>query len=258
MKTLVQLISIGISIILTGCVTLYKPNIVHSPMLKEKGELTTSASLGISGSGLMNLQAAYATSNNTGIMINGMYHNRNLKSADSSVNRLNIFFGEAGAGYFNTLGSEKNFLFQCYGGGGYGHSNDKITNTNQPYPEVRANYLNLFIQPGLAFTDKNLDVAFDLRANYVHLFNIYANLYEQFDFWNTNYKYYSNATLNFINLEPAITIRAGGEKLKGVLQMGAIIPTFNPKSYIAVNTSSYLLLPLLKLSIGFNYTFNWK
>jgi hypothetical protein len=258
MKTSIQLLSFGMLLIITGCVTLYKPNAIHSPMLKEKGELNTSASTGLSGCGLYNIQAAYAISNHAGVMIDGMYHNRHLNSADSSVEKLNMFFGEAGAGYFTTFGDKKNGLFQCYSGGGYGITTDKISNANQPYPEVNAKYFNIFIQPGVAFTNKNFEVSFDLRANYVRLFNIHAYLYDKFEWWNTDFKFYSDTTLDFMNLEPAVTIKAGGEKLKGVFQLGLTIPTINSNSYFDLNTSSMLLVPLIKFSVGVNYIFGRK
>jgi len=257
MKTTILLLFFG-TLLLTGCVTLYKPNAVHSPLLKEKGELSTAASMGISGSGLLNLQAAYAISNHTGIMVNGMYHNRTSTSADSSVDRLNMFFGEAGAGYFTTFGSQKNGLFQCYGGGGSGYTKDKIYYPHQSDPSVHANYFNLFVQPGVAYTSDNFEAALDLRANYVHMFNIHAYLYDQFEFWNTDFKYYSGACLDFMNLEPTITLKAGSKKLKGFFQFGAIIPTINSKSYFEVNTGSLLVLPLIKMSLGINYTFGRK
>jgi hypothetical protein len=258
MKTAIQILSFGILLNLTGCVTLYKSNAIHSPLLKEKGELNTSASLGLSGCGLYNLQTAYAISNHTGVMIDGMYHNRRFSSADSSVEKLDMFFGEAGAGYFIPFANKKNVLFQCYGGGGYGISKDKIDNANQPNPEMNAKYFNIFVQPGLSFTSKYFEVAFDLRANYVRLFNIHAYLYEKFEWWNTDFKLYSDTTLDFVNLEPAITMKAGGGKLKGFLQLGVTIPTINSDSYFAVSTSSMLGAPLFKFSIGINYTFDLK
>ncbi len=258
MKTAFHILTIGMLLFLTRCVTLYKPNVIYSPLLKEKGELITSASLGLSGSGLYNVQAGYAISNHIGVIINGMYHNRNRSSADSSVEKLNIIFGEAGAGYFKPFRIKKNGLFQFYTGGGFGSTTDKINNTNQPNPEVNAKYFNIFIQPGVAFTSKNFEVAFDLRANYVHLFNIHTYLFDNFEWWNTDFKFYSDTTINFMNLEPAITIKAGEGKLKGVLQLGAIIPAINSKSYFDVNNSSMFLLPLIKFSVGVNYTFGRK
>ena len=241
--------------IFTACVTLYKPNAVHSPLLKEKGELNTSASIGLSGCGLYNLQSAYAISNHTGIMIDGMYHQRHISSADSSVDKLNMFFAEAGAGYFTTFGDKKNELFQLYGGGGYGITTDKIDNVSQPDPEFSARYFNTFIQPGLALINRNSQIAFDLRVNYVHLYNIHAFLYDKFEWWNTDFQFYSDTSLYFINLEPTMTIKAGGEKLKGTLQLGLTIPAINSHSYFMVNTYSRLGIPLIKLSVGISYAF---
>lgn len=242
-------------IFFTGCVTLYKPNVVHSPMLKEKGELNTSASFGLLGSGLYNLQAAYAISDHIGIMADGMYHRRYIHSADSSVEKLNMFFGEAGAGYFAAFGTEKNGLFQCYGGGGYGNTTDRIDNSRQFYPEVNARHYNLFIQPGIALVNKKFQVAFDMRINYVHLYNIHAYLYDKFEWWNTDFRFYSDTSVSFVLTEPTITMKAGGEKLKVVLQLGATLPVVNPKSYFDINTSSMLGVTLIKFSAGISYTF---
>lgn len=252
------ILSIGMLFLYTSCVTLYKPNAVQSPLLKEKGELNASASLGLSGCGLYNLQGAYALSNHAGIMLNGMYHNRIRKSDDTSVERLNMIFGEIGTGYFNTFGKEKNGLVQCYSGGGYGYTSDRIDAADQTYPEVNTQYFNVFIQPGVAFINKNLEVAFDVRANYVRLFNIHAYLYDQFEFWNTDFQYFSGISLDFMNLEPNITIKLGNEKFKTILNTALTIPTIHPKSYFDINTSSMLIFPLIKFSVGINYTFNYK
>jgi hypothetical protein len=255
MKTTVQILLSGMFVIFTGCVTLYKPNVIHSPMIREKGELNTSASAGIVGSGLFNLQAAYAISNHAGVIFDGMYHTRYFTSADSSVEKLNIFFVEAGSGYFTPTGNKKNGLFQCYGGFGYGFTSDKIEYANQPDPEVNSKYFNVFVQPGFAYTHKYFEIAFDLRANYVHMFDIHAYLYDQFEWWNTDSKFYSDTTLSFMNLEPAVTFGAGGEKLKGIVQLGITIPAINSHTYFDVNTSSLMMVPLFKFSVGIKYTF---
>jgi hypothetical protein len=83
-------------------------------------------------------------------------------------------------------------------------------------------------------------------------------MYDRFEWWNTQSGLYSDTTLNFINLEPAVTFRFGKENLKGILQMGMTIPVFNVKSYIKINTENYLLLPLIKFSVGVSYTFDKK
>ena len=246
---------ISIFFLSTGCVTLYKPNTINSPLLKEKGDANITGAIGIDGSGLYNLQTAYAVSNHVGLLLNGMYHIRVATSSDNSVDKWQIPFGEIGAGYFSRFGKNKTGVFQCYSGIGLGTTSDKIENSSQSYPEVSADFTNAFIQPGVAFTEERVNIAFDVRVNYVRLYNINAYLYENFEWWNTDYIYSSGASLDFVNLEPAMTIQAGGNKLKAVLQLGLIIPAINAKSYFDVNSSSYFIGPLFKTSIGINYAF---
>lgn len=255
MKTPAKIFSLGLVLILTGCVTLYKPNVVHSPLLQEKGQFNTSAVLGLSGSGVANVQAAYAVSDHVGIMADGMYHGRRISDEESVNEKLDMISGEAGVGYFRKFGSQNNLLFQFYTGGGYGTTSDVILYPDQPNPEANADFYNLFIQPGLAFTSKHFEIAFDLKANYVQLFNINAYLYDQFEWWNTDSKFRSDTTLNFMNLEPTITFKAGGEKLKLFLQTGLSLPTIHSDNFFSVNSESMLLIPLVKLSVGISYRF---
>ncbi len=58
----------------TGCITLYKPNSINTPLLKVQGELKGTVGLSESGCGLLNVQGAYALSNHVGVLLNGMYH----------------------------------------------------------------------------------------------------------------------------------------------------------------------------------------
>ena len=158
MKYGFQILNFFIFFLLTGCVTLYKPNTINSPLLKEKGDLHAAAAFGLSGSGLYNIQSAYAVSDHIGIMINGMYHNSEFSSNNNSMERLNMYFGEAGGGYFSTFGKNNKGLFQCYGGMGYGSTTDKIENSTQVNPEVSAEYINVFIQPGIGHIEKNVEI----------------------------------------------------------------------------------------------------
>jgi hypothetical protein len=258
MKVAKNILLFGTTLILTGCMTLYKPNAIHSPLLKEKGEVNTSVSMGISNCGLVNVQSSYAVSNHMGILADAMYHYRRYDYSDSSVEKLNIFFGEAGAGYFNPFGKKKNLLFQCYGGTGYGSTIDKIHDINPSNPEVSAKYCNLFVQPGLSYLIKYIKIAFDLRMNYIHLFQIHAFLYDKFEWWNTELEFHTDAVLDFLNIEPVATLKIGGSKLEGVLQFGITIPTIKSESYYEVSSSSLLTVPLVKFSIGMNYTFRQR
>lgn len=242
--------------VFSGCITLYVPNAVHSPMLKEKGDTHLAASLGLSGSGTINLQAATAISDHTGLMTNGMFHNRRSDRGDSSREFLNIFFMEAGAGHFSRFGEKSNGLFQIYAGGGYGYSGNRIKKTNQPEPEVNAKYFNIFLQPGLAVSTRYFDLAFDVRTNYIKMFDINAYLYEQFEWWNTEWVSFNDTTLYFVNIEPVMTMKMGEGPLKAMFQLGFIIPTINTDAYFLVNNKSLLIAPLVKVSVGVTYSLN--
>lgn len=253
-----DIVSIGGLIIFTGCVTLYKPNVNHSPLVKEKGEMNTAASIGLSGCGLYNFEVAYAVSDHVGIMLNVMDHYRKMEDTDSSFEKINMFIGEAGAGYFTRIGSNKMGLFQCYGGGGYGITTDKMHNTYFSNPELSANYYNIYIQPGWAIFGEHHVFAIDLKANYVRLYNIHAYLYDKFEWWNTDLKFYSDTSLYFVNLEPTLTLKVGSEKIKGMIQLGFIIPTIHSNSFFHVNTSSLIGTPLIKFSLGITYSIRRK
>ena len=245
------------SSLLVGCVTLYKPNTIQSPLLKKKGDFNSSAVLGLTGTGFYNLQAAYAISDHMGIMANGMYHHRRTDGGDSSVEKLNIYSGEIGAGYFKLLGNEKR-LFQFYGGIGTGNTLDRIHNTQLSPPEVKAKYNNVFLQPGFAWVGDKITMAVDLRCNYVNINNIHAYLYNQFEWWNTDFHYYSDTSFYFMNLEPTFTMKHGKGNMKGFLQGGATIPTIHSDTYFLANSTSALIIPLLKFSVGVSFTLGRK
>jgi hypothetical protein len=250
MKSFVVLIFL--SFLLSSCVTIYKPDLVQSPLLKEKSDFNANAAVALSGAGLYNVQAAYAVSDHVGITANGMYHYRKTESDNSSTEKLNILYAGAGAGYFAPFSSGRG-LFQCYGGIGFGGSQDKINTAPNP-PEVTARYHDIFIQPGVALIRDNFEMAFDLRCRYVNLTNIHAYLYDEFEWWNTDFRYYSDTSFYFVNLEPTFTMKVGGEKIKGFLQAGLTVPTVHSDSYFLANTSSMMIIPLVKFSIGASIT----
>ncbi len=255
MKTTVKIFSFGVFLLFTGCVALYKPGTIHSPLLKEKGEFNATAAAGLSGTGLASLQAAYAVSDHAGLMIDGMYHGRKYGNPETASEKLTILHGEAGVGYFTTFGNRQNLLFQCYAGCGYGKTSDIIDNPGQQNPEVKADYFNLFIQPGVAIISNHVELAFDLKSDFVQLFNVYAYLYDQFEWWNTDTRFHSDTTINFMNLEPTLTLKAGGKKLKGFVQAGLTIPVVHADSYFDISTESMLIFPLIKFSAGITYRF---
>lgn len=242
-------------LVLSGCATLYKPNAINSPMLKDQGEFSVTTAAGTVGCGFMNMQLSASPVKHLGLMANGMYHFRQRENDDSSIDKLRIYSFSFGAGYYSMMGNSQKWMFQCYNGFGFGKSKDGIDYANEPDPIVRAKFFNVFSQPGFALTGKYFDMAFDLRINYVHMHDIFANQYEEFDWWNNDFEFHSDTSLNFVNLEPTITMRMGKGNLKGMMQFGLTIPAINADSYFLANPDSWLGVGLVKFSIGLSYTF---
>lgn len=256
------LINIGLSLWLlffTSCVSLYKPHVIHSPLLKEKGQLNTSGSVAAFGSGLYNLQSAYAIQDNIGLTFDLMSHIKNNKSTDSQeFEKYRIYAGNLGAGYFSVFGSENKGLFQSYSGIGIGATSDKIYNYPNYTPNISSKYFDAYLQPGIAHVGKNVEYAFDVRTSFVHVYDIHSYLYEQFEWWNTEYTYYNDTTFNFINVEPTFTLKVGSKNLKGIFQMGFTIPVYNYEQYFASNNTVMMFGTIFKLSAGLTYTFRFK
>lgn len=242
----------------SSCVTLYKPNAVQSPMLKEKGDFAGTASLGILGTGYANGQAAYAVSEDIGVMVNGMAHSRIYNDGNSTEN-LNILSSEAAIGFFEELDGKNDQFFHCYIGGGLGSAHDILKysdSTLSQNPKISSHYWNSFIQPGISFFNKNWEFALDLKANFVKMYRIDGYLYDRFEFWNTDYNFYTDTSLSFLNLEPAFTIRAGNNGWRGLCQLGMVLPTWRADNYFSVNNNALFGFTMLKFSLGLGYYFN--
>jgi hypothetical protein len=251
----------GIYFLVTGCETLYKPIAVHSPMLTNKGEGHATGTLGLFGTGLANVQAAYAVSDHIGIMTDGMFHYRTSNYSndyESGKEVLHVNYGSAGLGYFEKFGGNQKQVVQIYSGAGYGNSKASIETSLSPTPEVSADFFNVYMQPGVVFTGKYLDMGIDIRMNYVKLYNVNGYLYNEFDWWNTDYEYTSNYTQEFVLFEPNFTLSTGSKHLKGILQTGFTIPILNAEGYFESNSGVFFLEPIIKLNIGVSYAFGRK
>lgn len=82
-------------------------------MLTTKGEFSGGAHISLKGNG--NFNGAYAVSNHIGVLLSGAYmkYERNRKDFEHQLI-------EAGAGYFDTFGPDKNRIIEVYAGIGSG------------------------------------------------------------------------------------------------------------------------------------------
>ncbi|NJK86368.1 MAG: hypothetical protein HC906_10760 [Bacteroidales bacterium] len=123
-----------------------------------------------------------------------------------------------------------------------------INDSNIGYTELRSKYRNIFIQPGMAFTNKFMSTAFDLRMNMV---NMYEFASDEPEWWANRFLFHPDKEENFLLLEPTFTLTAGGKNVKGVFQAGFTVPAINEDAYYKANSD--ILLNLFKLSLGINF-----
>lgn len=102
-------------LIISGCSSIYMPNVPNTPMLSSKGELNAAGHITLKGN--VSVNSAYAPSEHLGILLNGSVMNSNRTKKDFRHNLI-----ETGAGYFTAFGPDKNRVLEIYAGFGKGNS----------------------------------------------------------------------------------------------------------------------------------------
>lgn len=105
----------ALAVLLSGCSSIYMPNVPNTPMLTTKGEIAAGAHVSLKGN--FNFNSAYAVTDNFAVMFNGGFMENEGKKKDTENNTIEI-----GAGYFDTFGPDKNRIIEIYGGIGSGKS----------------------------------------------------------------------------------------------------------------------------------------
>lgn len=143
MKSFLPLLSV-LAMILSGCSSIYMPNVPNTPMLTTQGEIAAGGHVSLKGN--FNFNTAYAVTNNFAVMFNGGFMDNESRKKDTENNTI-----EFGAGYFDTFGPDNNRILEIYGGVGSGKSvrinrefdsDDLLVGTNLR----KANYDKKFIQ----------------------------------------------------------------------------------------------------------------
>src|SRR5687768_12781318 len=113
MKKSLLFLSFGITVLLSGCVSTYMPNVPNVPMFTEKGEL--SAGGDITPKGNITFNTAYAVSDHFAVVLNASMLNSERRKRDLRHNLL-----EAGGGYFTSFGPDGRRILEVYAGYGGG------------------------------------------------------------------------------------------------------------------------------------------
>lgn len=151
------------------------------------------------------------------------------------------------AGYYRLI--DKEFLFEVYGGIGlYNYKNKAAAFVN------KLGHYNLYLQPTIAYLNKNVEVAFTARVDYLNRYNAVvtsglapANI-DSSDYKFLNYK-------NYLFFQPGITFKAGVKKFKAQIQLSHSYPLSSKYKSIYGTHGNY---NLIKAGIGFTFDLDIK
>ncbi len=224
MKNNINLIFIFV-ICFASCAPYYIPNSINVPLLNKKGDAQLNIDAALSG---FNQQLAYAATDNIGIMFNS---NFSLKNNSLDIIKKHNFF-ELGIGYFSLL--KEDWKFEVYGGGGFGKNIivDPLSSFFSMNNHIDIRSQRFFIQPSIAYSIENFDIAFSTRVAFLNYKDLKNNIKPSFN--------------QFI--EPALTLKFGIKEIKFLMQGGISIPTI-------INNDSYYF-PFMA-SMGLQTSFNF-
>jgi len=215
-----KVIIIALCMIGIGCSPkFYTPNTQNIPMLQSKGQFTAS----LAGNGnQVELQGAYAATNNIGLQINGGLFRP--KEEDNGNGGSGNFF-EGGIGYYTPI-SEK-VTFETFALIGFGNFENHLPSTLDVRPEttgeIEANILRYGIQPGISYQSDNFAVGVSSRITNLSYSDIDGDLI----FGGDDQVAFLNSNSSNLLIEPALTLRGGTDRLKLQLQ---IVTSINASS----------------------------
>ncbi len=204
-KNKLFIIFIITALLLSGCkLPLYMPTSINTPMFTEKGQFNASASFG-SGS---NLQIAGSVTNNLALIGNFDYNEVSLESTFNNLTTKSIatqYMYEMGGGYFYTLNQD--LMFEIFGlfGRGYADIDSKSTDI-----------FRYALQTDIGFSRPNINLTFSLRMGYLnYATRLPTDYYPDYNLANKGGAFF---------MDPAFTIKVGGETLKFLVQFGKSRP----------------------------------
>jgi hypothetical protein len=211
MKKIYFILATAVVVTYSSCTTtMYVPNTVNAPLLKEKGEIKINADQ-------KNLQVAAAISDHVGIMVNGFY--TTYRGNNNYEHKGGL--AEIGLGYYRPMANH--LVTEAFAGVGLGEVSkfEELSDSTGPYTaSFHANATRFFVQPEIGYSNKIFDIVFSPRFSFVkyNSFN-YSNYTPQ----QLQRDYLDNGQLTsnlFVFAEPAVTARFGYKWIKLQLQYG--------------------------------------
>jgi len=181
---------------------MYIPNTENVPLMTEKGDVKINIST-------TNVQASYAVTDNIAVMANGYRRQSTWSDASDSIDSWeytsNRFLAEGGIGYYKVI--SENFIFETYGGGGFGQVGFDYFDVDYDIENnFSANFSRFFVQPNIGYKNDFFEFAISSRISGLKFSGIKTN-YSLDDLIDSEV-YQIDAPIYFF-FEPAITFRLG-------------------------------------------------
>ena len=192
------LISLALTIILSSCETvLYTANQPNVPLFidNNKQQIKVEAAYGTAG---VETKLAYSPINHLGIIASGSFLNNDKRKQ---------FFREIGIGGYGKL--DKTFIYEIYGGYGFGTSSDTAGLTGFWSDFNRSSYGEFnrwFVQGNIGYVSENFEGGFAMRFNNVKFIVLRDN-------------YIPSSTSECWFFEPTLVGKIGSENIKFVTSM---------------------------------------
>lgn len=254
MKKYNLLVVLSISVMLTSCSYphyYYSPNIQNAPLFKESLEFSGLAAVSLGAvNPSLEFQAGLSLPGHIALMANYMGGGTD-NSSDTHTDYSKVRYFEGALGFYKSF--KEIGVFEIYGGYGKGTQShvfafreyqSGLVWTWIPDGEADMSFSKIFIQPDIGIRKDWLDAAFSCRFTKLD--------FDEINFYNTVYRL---DELNLLKqnttpwlIEPAFTFRAGGESVKGQMQLGFAANLANPD----------LSFETLRFSIGLHVNLSKK
>ena len=203
----------------TSCVHYYyAPNSNNVPLFKAKNEIRasvqyveTAADADLESAQGVEVQTAYAVSNNAAVQLNFLSAGKTDEDGSGSGTYI-----EAAGGYFKPFGTKKKFVFETYAGAGFGSvKNHFIYNGSG---DIKTSIGKVFIQPSIGFSTRYFSTAFSSKFSLVTLGSKSSSINEAEH--QTDYAFVKSLKggKSYLFWEPGIMLRGGFEQAQIILQ----------------------------------------
>lgn len=250
-RQLLYIISILLVLSSVSCVRpLYRPEIVHDPMLTAAGDFSGTASLMMfDAAGAPSFDIGLGVAPVEGLGIKASVRNRfrtstytNNQGVSDGRTRQNGVTIEGGLGYFSKMSSGN--VFAIYGNFGYGQNRyrDFDATSNVTYDYFNARNISFSVQPSFVMVKPKVRMAVGIRCGFYQYYDIEARPSSQ------EYSYMADEGILYFIPEPYYNIAVGKGPIKFFGQYGF---SFVPSHLTSSGTIFHNKLAIgLQVSVG--------